>query len=83
MSKANAKKLESELATAQEKGVAHLLKDPIPVVANLDNGEVYKGLAFEVRPNGLVMIQTGKCELGVQLSIISCESPAKVAEADL
>ena len=71
MSATNAKKLKAELATAKVKGDPLTLKEPIPVVATLDNGEIYKGLAFEVRPNGLVMVRIGNCDLGVQLSNIS------------
>ena len=62
---------QAELAAAKVKGDPHTLKEPIPVIATLDNGETYKGFAFEVRPNGLVMVQTGNCDLGVQLSCIS------------
>ena len=71
MPKTNTEKLKAELAAAKVKGDPHTLKEPIPVVVNLDNGEIYKGFAFEVRPNGLVMVQAGNCDLGVQLSCIS------------
>ena len=64
-------KIKSELVAAKVKGVPHELKEPIPVIVKLDNGEIYKGSAFEVRPDGLVMVQTGNCDLGVQLSTIS------------
>ena len=73
MPKTNIEKLKAELATAEVKGHPHTLKKPIPVVATLDNGEVYKGLAFEVRPDGLVMVQTGNCDLGIQLSNLNVE----------
>jgi hypothetical protein len=73
MPKTSVEKLKVELAAAEVKGGPHVLKEPIPVVATLDNGEIYKGLAFEVRPNGLIMVQTGNCDLGVQLSSISKE----------
>jgi hypothetical protein len=73
MPRTNAEKLKAELVAAKVKGEPHTLKEPIPVVVNLDNGETYKGLAFEVRPNGLVMVQSGNCDLGVQLSSISKE----------
>ena len=66
-------KLEAELVAAKVKGDPHTLKKPIPVVATLDNGETYKGFAFEVRPDGLVMVQAGNCDLGVQLSNINIE----------
>ena len=72
MPKTNAEKLKAELVAVKVKGDPHTLKKPIPVMVTLDNGETYKGLAFEVRPNGLVMVQTGTCDLGVQLSSISC-----------
>jgi hypothetical protein len=71
MPKTNVEKLEAELVAAKVKGESHTLKEPIPVIANLDNGEIYKGFAFEVRPNGLIMVQTGNCDLGVQLSTLS------------
>ena len=73
MPKTNTDKIKAELVAAKVKGVPHKLKEPIPVVAELDNGEIYKGYAFEVRPDGLVMIRTGNCDLGVQLSVISKE----------
>ena len=73
MPKTNTDKIKAELVAAKVKGVPHKLKEPIPVVAEVDNGEIYKGYAFEVRPDGLVMIRTGNCDLGVQLSVISKE----------
>jgi len=73
MPKTDIEKLKAELVAAKVKGDPHTLKKPIPVVATLDNGETYKGLAFEVRPDGLVMVQTGNCDLGIQLSNISTE----------
>jgi len=73
MPRTNAEKLKAELVAAKVKGDPHTLKEPIPVTVTLDNGETYKGFAFEVRPNGLVMVQTGNCDLGVQLSCISKE----------
>lgn len=66
-------KLKAKLETTKVKGVPHTLKEPIPVTATLDNGEVYKGVAFEVRPDGLVMVRDGNCDLGVQLSSISAK----------
>ncbi len=69
----NIEKLKAELAVAKVKGDPHTLKKPIPVVVTLDNGETYKGFAFEVRPNGLVMVKTGNCDLGIRLSNISIE----------
>jgi hypothetical protein len=83
MPRTNAEKLKAELVAAKVKGAPHTLKKPISVIATLDNGETYKGFAIEVRPNGLVMVQTGNCELGVQLSSINCEASANVAENDL
>ena len=83
MPKTNAEKLKAELATAKVKGDPHTLKKPIPVIAALDNGETYRRLAFEVRPNGLVMVQSGNCNLGVQFSSINCVASANVAENDL
>ena len=74
MPKPNAKKLEAALAAAKDKGDPITLKEQIPVVVTLDNGETYNGLAIEVRPDGLVMVQTGNCDLGVRLSTISFES---------
>ena len=71
MPETNINKIKAELVAAKVKGVPHELKEPIPVIVKLDNGEIYKGLAFEVRPDGLVMVQTGNCDLGVQLSTIS------------
>jgi len=71
MPKTNTEKLKAELMAAKVKGDPHTLKEPIPVIVSLDNGETYKGSAFEVRPNGLVMVQAGNCDLGVQLSCIS------------
>ena len=64
-------KLKAKLEATKAKGIPHTLKKPITVTATLDNGEIYKGFAFEVRPNGLVMVRTGNCDLGVQLSNIS------------
>ena len=69
----NVKKLKAELVAAKVKGGPHTLKEPIPVIATLDNGEIYKGFAFEVRPNGLIMVRSGSCDLGIQLSSISKE----------
>jgi len=71
MPETNMNEIKAELMAAKVKGVARELKEPIPVIAKLDNGEIYKGFAFEVRPDGLVMVQTGNCDLGVQLSTIS------------
>ena len=82
MPRTNAEKLKAELVAAKVKSGPHTLKEPIPVIATLDNGETYKGFAFEVRPNGLVMVQTGNCDLGVQLSNINCAASANVAEND-
>ena len=73
MSEADVEKLKAKLAATEVKGVAHTLKVPIPVTATLDNGEIYEGVAFEVRPNGLIMVRTGNCDMGVQLSSISTE----------
>ena len=73
MPRTNAEKLKAELKVAKVKGVPHALKEPVPVIAPLDNGEIYKGFAFEVRPNGLVMVRTGNCDLGVQLTNISAK----------
>ncbi len=71
MPKSDVEKLEAELAAAKVKGDPRTLNPPISVVVTLDNGEVYKGLAFEVRPDGLVMVQSGNCDLGIQLSHLS------------
>ena len=71
MPKTNVEKLKAELVAAKVKGDPHTLKEPIAVIVTLDNGEIYKGFAFEVRPNGMVMVRTGNCDLGVQLSSIS------------
>ena len=71
MPKTNADILKTELVAAKVKGSPHALKEPISVTVNLDNGEIYKGTAFEVRPDGLVMVQAGNCDLGVKLSNIS------------
>ncbi len=79
MPKINTEKLKAELVAAKAKGDPHTLKEPIPVIVTLDNGETYKGFAFEVRPNGLIMVQTGNCDLGVQLSSLKCEASANVA----
>lgn len=79
MPKTNAEKLKAELVAAKVKDDPHALKKPIPVIVTLDNGETYKGNAFEVRPNGLVMVQSGNCDLGVQLSSIKCVESAKAA----
>ena len=83
MPRTNAEKLKAELVAAKVKGGPHTIKKPIPVIATLDNGETYKGLAFEVRPNGLVMVQAGNCDLGVQLSSITCATSASEAENNL
>ena len=83
MPRTNAEKLKAELVAAKVKGDPHTLKEPIPVIATLDNGETYKGFAIEVRPNGLVMVQSGNCALGVQLSSINCVASANAAENDL
>ena len=82
MAKTNAEKLKAELVAAKDKGDSHTLKEPIPVLATLDNGESYKGFAVEVRPNGLVMVRTGNCDLGVQISSIDCAASANVTEND-
>ena len=71
MPETNINKIKAELVAAKVKGVPHELKEPIPVIVKLDNGEIYKGFAFEVRPDGLVMVQTGNCDLGVQLSTLN------------
>ncbi len=71
MPRTNVEKLKAELVAAKVKGDPHTLKEPLPVIVTLDNGEIYEGFAFEVRPNGLIMVQTGNCDLGVQLSSIS------------
>jgi len=71
MPKKNTEILKTELVAAKVKGSSHTLKEAIPVTINLDNGETYKGLAFEARPDGLVMVHTDNCDLGVQLSNIS------------
>ena len=83
MARTNTEKLKAELVAAKVKGDPHTLKEPIPVVATLDNGEIYKGFAFEVRPNGLVMVRSGNCDLGVQLSNLNCAGSANVAENEL
>ena len=83
MPKTNAEKLKAELVAAKVKGAPHTLKKPIPVTASLDNGETYKGQAFEVRPNGLIMMRSGNCDLGVPLSSINCAPSTDVAEDDL
>ena len=83
MSKTDAEKLKAELVAAKVKGASHTLKKSIPVIATLDNGETYKGHAFEIRPNGLVMVRAGNCDLGVPLSSISYAASANVAEDDL
>jgi hypothetical protein len=83
MPKTDSEKLKAELVATKVKGDPHTLKEPIPVTVALDNGETYKGFAFEVRPNGLVMVQAGNCDLGVQLSSITCAASADVAENDL
>jgi hypothetical protein len=67
----NMPKTNTEKLKAKVKDGSHTLKEPIPVIVNLDNGETYKGSAFEVRPDGLIMVQTGNCDLGVQISCIS------------
>lgn len=71
MPRTNTEKLKAELVAAKVKGDLHTLKEPIPVIVTLDNGEIYKGFAFEVRPNGLIMVRAGNCDLGVQLSSIN------------
>jgi len=73
MPRTNVEKLKAKLVTTKVKGAPHTLKEPISVTATLDNGEIYKGIAFEVRPNGLVMVRIGNCDLGVQLSSISAK----------
>ena len=83
MPKTNTEKLKAEVAAAKAKGDSHALKQPIPVLATLDNGETYKGFAIEVRPDGLVMVQTGNCDLGIQLSHIKCTESVKGPENDL
>jgi hypothetical protein len=67
----NTEKLKAKLVTIKAKGGSQTLKKLIPGVASLDNGKINKGFAFEVRPNGLVMVQIGNCDLGVQLPNIS------------
>jgi len=71
MPKKTAELLKTELVAAKVRGSSHTLKKSIPVTVNLDNGETYKGVAYEVRPDGLVMVQTANCDLGVQLSNIN------------
>jgi hypothetical protein len=82
MPRTNVEKLKAGLAAAKAKGAPHALKEAIPVIVTLDNEKIYKGFAFEVRPNGLIMVQTINCDLGVQLSSISCAASANVAEND-
>ena len=83
MAAVNLPRLIRRRAIAGHRVDPHTLKKPIPVIATLDNGETYKGLAFEVRPNGLVMVRTGNCDLGVQLSSINRAASANVAENDI
>ena len=83
MPKTNAEKLKAELVATKVKGDPHTLKEPIPVTVTLDNGEIYKGVAFEVRPNGLIMVQSGNCDLGVQLSSIKCTGSADETDNDI
>lgn len=83
MPKTNAEKLKAELVAAKVKDAPHTLKKPIPVTVTLDNGESYKGQAFEVRPNGLIMVRAGNCDLGVPLSNVRPAVSADEAEDDL
>jgi len=83
MSKTNTEKLKTELAAAKAKDEPRTLKKPIPVTVALDNGETYKGIAFEVRPEGFVMVQSGNCNLGVQLSNLDCTAPTNPPEQDV
>jgi len=73
MPRTDVEKLKAKLVTTKAKGVSHTLKKTIPVTVTLDNGEIYTGVAFEIRPNGLVMVRTGNCDLGVQFSSISAK----------
>ena len=45
MPRTSVEKLKDELKAAKVKGDPHTLKEPIPVIVNLDNGEIYKGRA--------------------------------------
>ena len=64
MPRTDVEKLKAKLVATKVKGVPHTLKEPIPITVTLDNGEIYKGFAFEVRPNGLVMVKARNCDFG-------------------
>jgi len=76
MSKTQYDKAQTELIHAIEKDAPHTFDEPIPVTVSLDNGVVYKGVAYEVQaksdsfPNGLVMVRTANSDLGVSVGYI-------------
>ena len=69
-------KVQTELIGAIQKDAPCTFDEPIPVLVTLDNGVIYKGVAFEVQPksdgfpNGLVMVRTATSDLGVPVTYI-------------
>ena len=76
MSNPDYDKVQTELFKAIEKNAPHTFKEPKPVVVTLDNGVIYKGVAFAVEaktdnfPDGLVMVRTSNADLGVPINYI-------------
>ena len=72
----NHDKVQTELTRAIQKDAPCTFDEPIPVVVTLDNGVVYKGVAYEVEassdtfPDGLVMVRTANSDIGVPVSYI-------------
>ncbi len=69
-------KVQTELIGAIQKDAPCTFDEPIPVLVTLDNGVIYKGVAFEVQPksdgfpDGLVMVRTATSDLGVPVTYI-------------
>ena len=76
MSKTDYDKAQTELVRAIQKDAPCTFDEPIPVTVSLDNGVVYKGVAYEVQaksdsfPNGLVMVRTANSDIGVPVGYI-------------
>jgi hypothetical protein len=77
MKKADYDKVQTQLVDAIEKDAPCTFEEEIEVLVTLDNGVIYKGVAFEVQPksdnfpNGLVMVRTSNTDIGVPVNYIS------------
>ncbi len=76
MSASEYDKVQTDLIKAISKDAPCTFDEPIPVLVTLDNGVIYKGLAFEVKPksddypDGLVMVRTATSDLGVPVAYL-------------